>query len=71
MESLPFEIAYDMTIMPYKGSLEEWYVAHHNVLYYFCLIFLTIWVVFGLSSDLVWKLFKDLPLPPEQLDTWI
>ena len=62
---------YDEIIMPYKGSLEEWYVAHHNVLSYFSLIFLTIWVVFGLSSDLVWKLFKDLPPPPEELNPWI
>jgi lipopolysaccharide/colanic/teichoic acid biosynthesis glycosyltransferase len=61
---------YDEIIMPYKGSLEEWYVTHHNVWSYFSLIVLTIWVVFGLNSDWVWKLFKDLP-PPEELDKWM
>ncbi len=62
---------YDEIVMPYKGSLEHWYVSHQNIASYFSLIFLTIWVVFGFSSALVWKLFKDLPSPPEELDKWM
>lgn len=62
---------YDEIVMPYKGSLEDWYVSHQNIVSYFSLIGLTIWVVLGFSSCLVWKLFKDLPLPPEELDKWI
>jgi len=27
--------------------------------------------VLGFGSDLVWKLFKDLPPPPEELKLWI
>ena len=62
---------YDEIIMPYKGSLEEWYVSHQNIASYFSLIGLTILVVLGFSSGLVWKLFKDLPPPPEELNPWI
>ena len=62
---------YDEIVMPYKGSFEVWYVSHQNIAIYFSLISLTIWVVFGFSSSLVWKLFKDLPPPPEELDKWM
>jgi len=62
---------YDEIVMPYKGSLENWYVSHQNIASYFSLICLTIWVVLGFSSGLVWKLFKDLPPPPEELNLWI
>ena len=62
---------YDEIVMPYKGSLESWYVSHQNIGSYFSLICLTIWVVLGLSSGLVWKLFKDLPPFPEELDKWM
>ena len=62
---------YDETVMPYKGSLENWYVSHQNIATYFSLIGLTILVVLGFNSSLVWKLFKDLPSPPEELDKWI
>ena len=48
---------YDEIVMPYKGSLEAWYVSNQNIFSYFSLIILTIWVVFGFSSGLVWKLF--------------
>ncbi len=62
---------YDEIVMPYKGSLEDWYVSHKSIGSYFSLISLTIWAVLGLNSGLVWKLFKDLPPPPEQLSKWI
>lgn len=62
---------YNEILMPYKGSLEDWYVSHQNIASYFSLIILTILVVLGFGSDLVWKLFKDLPPPPEELKLWI
>ena len=62
---------YDEIVMPYKGSLEEWYVSHQSIGSYFILIGLTIWVVLGLNSALVWKLFGDLPPPPSELNPWI
>jgi len=62
---------YDEIVMLYKGSLEDWYVSHQNIASYFSLIGLTIWVVLGFSPGLVWKLFKDLPSPPKELDKWM
>ena len=62
---------YDEIIMPYKGSLEDWYVSHQNISSYFSLIGLTIWAVLGLRSSLVFKLFKDLPSPPSDLNPWL
>ncbi|MGY6629505.1 MAG: sugar transferase [Wenzhouxiangella sp.] len=58
---------YDEVIMPYKGALEEWYVANQGLKNYFLLIFVTAWVVVFPSSDLFWRLFRGLPRPPEAL----
>ena len=58
---------YDEIIMPYKGSLEQWYVLHQNLWTYFSFICLTVWVVLKPNSSLVWKIFKDLPAPPNAL----
>jgi lipopolysaccharide/colanic/teichoic acid biosynthesis glycosyltransferase len=60
---------YDEIVMPYKGSLEEWYVSNRNIWSYFSLIGLTVWVVINSNSALVWKLFKDLPDPPVVIRT--
>ena len=62
---------YDEVIMPYKGSLEDWYVANQNIVRYLILIFLTLWVVLFSNIGIVWKFFKDLPRPPEELKQWI
>ena len=58
---------YDEIVMPYKGSLEQWYVSRQNIWSYFCLIWLTGWVILRPKSGLVWRLFKDLPSPPDIL----
>lgn len=58
---------YDQVIMPYKGQLEEWYVARQGLKTYFLLIFLTAWVVVFPSSGLHWRLLTDLPEPPQEL----
>ena len=58
---------YDEVIMPYKGLLEEWYVQHRSLGIDALLVFLTLWVVFKPSSQLVWRLFADLPPPPDSL----
>ena len=62
---------YDEVIMPYKGSLENWYVSKQNIGTYTILIFLTIFVVMGFGSNLVWLLFKDLPVLPKELEKWM
>lgn len=58
---------YDNVIMPYKGALEEWYVRHQGIATYFLLIALTVWVVLFPRSGAVWRVFPDLPAPPDEL----
>ena len=58
---------YDNVIGPYKGDVEAWYVEKQGLIAYFSLILLTVWVVLFPKSDLVWRLFKDLPSPPDIL----
>ena len=58
---------YDNVIGPYKGKVEAWYVEKQDLIAYFSLILLTVWVVLFPKSDLVWRLFKDLPSPPDML----
>ena len=58
---------YDEIVMPYKGSLEDWYVSNQSIGSYFGLIGLTVWVVLSSNSGFVWALFKDLPEPPAEL----
>ena len=58
---------YNNVIGPYKGDVEAWYVGRQGLIAYFSLILLTVWVVLFTKSDLVWRLFKDLPSPPDIL----
>ena len=58
---------YDNVVGPYKGSVEGWYVKHQSLALYLLLIVLTIWVVVMPTSSMVWRLFKDLPAPPAEL----
>ena len=58
---------YDQVIMPYKGKLEEWYVANQNLWTYLKCIVATVWVVVTGSSGVVWLIFRDLPEPPVAL----
>lgn len=58
---------YNEVIAPYKGALERWYVAHNGLYTYFALIFATVAVVALPKSQLGWRLFPDLPVPPDQL----
>ena len=59
---------YDEVIAPYKGELEEWFIKHRNLYTYFMLIFLTAWAVINPKSKLHFKVFKDLPKPPKELE---
>ena len=58
---------YDDVIMPYKGRLEEWYVANQGLWTYLCCIVLTVWVVLVPTSILFWRVFRGLPMPPAEL----
>lgn len=58
---------YNNTIAPYKGSLEEWFICNKSLYLYFLAIFTTIFIVIAPKSQLAWKVFKDLPKPPDDL----
>ena len=58
---------YDEVIMPYKGALEEWYVAHQGLRTYLCSIVVTAWVVVFPTSTVIWRVFRGLPAPPPEL----
>jgi len=59
---------YNSVISPYKGQLELWYLKNKSLVNYFLIIFATAWVVLSPKSQIIWKLFKDLPEPPENLN---
>jgi len=54
-------------ITPYKGELELWYQKHLSFYTDFMLMFLTAWAIVVPKSDLVHRVFKDLPERPEEL----
>lgn len=58
---------YQNVIVPYKGELEYWYINNKNLFKYFLIIFLTAWSVIMPKNKLIWKIFKDLPKPCEEL----
>ena len=58
---------YNNIIAPYKGSLEEWFVSNKNTYIYFSAIFITIWAVIFPGTRIAWKVFKNLPEPPQEL----
>lgn len=58
---------YDNTIAPYKGSVEEWFVLNKSIYVYFLAIFTTIWIVIFPDTKIAWRVFKNLPKPPEEL----
>ena len=58
---------YKDVIAPYKGSLEDWFVANKNMYIYFLTIFATICIVLVPHTGIIWRLFKELPKPPTEL----
>ena len=58
---------YKEDISPYKARLESWFIEKQSPAIYFILIFLTANSVLFPSSKLVWKIFKDLPYPSNDL----
>ncbi len=54
-------------IAPYKGELELWYQKNLSAYTDLMLVFLTAWAIVAPQSELVYKVFKDLPERPEEL----
>ena len=64
---IPINEFYAMYISPYKGELELWYQKKISFFTDFMIIFLTIWVILFPKSNLVFKVFNDLPVKPDFL----
>ena len=60
-KGMSIDDAYAKVVSPYKGALEMWYQEHIGFCTDFMLIFLTAWVIVFPRSELVFKVFKDLP----------
>lgn len=59
---------YKQHIAPYKGELEIWYLKNISLYTDLMLIFLTAWVILFPKNHLIYKLFKDLPCKPKELN---
>lgn len=55
---------YGERIAPYKGALEAWYRDHQSLRTDFLLLWATGWTVLRPSSELVFRVFPDLPPRP-------
>ena len=60
-KGMSIDEAYAKVVSPYKGALEMWYQEHIGFWTDFMLIFLTAWVIVFPESNLVFKVFNDLP----------
>ena len=58
---------YHNVIAPYKGALEEWFVANKGIHIYFMAMFVTLWAVLFSKTKVAWIVFKGLPEPPDEL----
>ena len=52
---------YNNKISPVKGELEKWYFHNKSLYVDFMIIFLTCWVILFKKSNLVYRVFKNLP----------
>ena len=59
---------YEKVLMPYKATLEEWYVKNRSGGVYFWLIFLTVFVLCTKNKRIIWRVFPTLPEYPRELE---
>ena len=53
---------YREVIYPHKGRVEQWYQAHQSFAVDFQILLLTAWVIIQPDSDLVYRVFPELPV---------
>ena len=58
---------YRNKIAPYKAELEIWYLKKSSIKTDFLLILITAWIILFPNSDIIEKVFKDLPKKPSYL----
>lgn len=61
---LPWDECVKQEIMPRKAAAEKWYYTHQGFITDILLIFITAWVVVFPASDIMGKIFRDLPKEP-------
>lgn len=59
---------YKNHIAPYKGELEIWYQKHLSFYTDFMLIFITAWSIIVPENELAYRVFKNLPEKPKELN---
>ena len=52
---------YAREILPHKGAVEVWYQQHYRFYTDVMILFLTAWTIIRPASDLVYRVFPDLP----------
>lgn len=55
---------YGEQIAPYKGALEQWYCDHQSARTDFLILWATAWTIVRPASELVFRVFPDLPRRP-------
>jgi lipopolysaccharide/colanic/teichoic acid biosynthesis glycosyltransferase len=60
---------YERIIAPYKAELECWFVENQSFSLYIKSVLATVYVVVLNDARTTWRLFPDIPVPPEQLRT--
>jgi len=58
-------------INPYKLLLETWYIENNNIMNYFKIIIITIFVIFRSNTGIVRDCFNGLPSVPSELEGYI
>ncbi len=58
---------YSSLIGPYKEDLEIWYHNNKSISLYFFLIIATIWVLIRPESKILWRVYKSIPEPKNEL----
>ena len=58
---MPAREFYEKFILPHKGNLEKWYQINKSLYVDIMIVFLTAWVIIFSKSNLVYKVFPDLP----------
>ncbi len=66
-EGVPPELFHKKFLSKYKENLEYWFFQNKNITLYFLIILLTLHKIFFKKSDLIWKIFKNLPMPPDKI----
>jgi lipopolysaccharide/colanic/teichoic acid biosynthesis glycosyltransferase len=57
-----FEKYYSEVIVPFKGDVEKWYKENRTFNMDIILILITAWVVFNSKSDLLYRIYPDIPI---------